>query len=374
MSNNDDEIEPLVMQSNIELMDVHPSSSSSSSSSVIIAATSDDPADDVANETSWNDDYDDYLDCVTENSPYRKLSPQRRFFLVGFIGIVMISAMLFGWEDVTVQEDLEQDETFQVKNNTIDNTYTGGGKTSSTASSSSSSSSSSSPSSSSSCTAGSTGNNIDYGKEVSTCSDLCTILQTKRKEKYNGRDLLNPSDVLQLARNGRKRMIQELKKDYGKYFDEIFIKNTASTDNNNNDDDDDPTFHGMHGYIPNGQSRDRLKQKLKLKVLKMMQAVRDSESNNIYGCNCFDTTTEEGKQQKLKTKNNNNAGDDGGGDCIPNFYEQYIFANGGHSNAAGHGNKFNESYTAYFTNDVKHVFEAIGIQVKGRNYAMGGMR
>jgi hypothetical protein len=42
--------------------------------------------------------------------------------------------------------------------------------------------------------------------------------------------------------------------------------------------------------------------------------------------------------------------------------------------AAGHGNIFNETYTAYFGRDVRRIWEAIGIEFEDRNYAMGGMR
>lgn len=50
----------------------------------------------------------------------------------------------------------------------------------------------------------------------------------------------------------------------------------------------------------------------------------------------------------------------------------FIWATGGHSAAAGHGNYFNESYTARLEQLVSPVFRSIGIHFVGRNYAMGG--
>lgn len=53
-------------------------------------------------------------------------------------------------------------------------------------------------------------------------------------------------------------------------------------------------------------------------------------------------------------------------------FAKYVWATGGHSAAAGHGNLFNETYTAFLGRDARVVFEAIGIEFEDRNYAMGG--
>lgn len=42
--------------------------------------------------------------------------------------------------------------------------------------------------------------------------------------------------------------------------------------------------------------------------------------------------------------------------------------------SAGHGNLYNESYTAMMEHSVQPIFESVGIAFQGRNYAMGGMR
>ncbi len=56
----------------------------------------------------------------------------------------------------------------------------------------------------------------------------------------------------------------------------------------------------------------------------------------------------------------------------PTTPQPFVWATGGHSSAAGHGNFYDESYTAVLERNVKEIFEAVGIQFTGRNYAMGG--
>ncbi|CAJ1962131.1 unnamed protein product [Cylindrotheca closterium] len=180
-----------------------------------------------------------------------------------------------------------------------------------------------------------------------TCSDICVKRNTKRQEKYGG-DLLNPQDVLRLAKDAREKSIANLKVDYGSYFEEIFMNVSSPY-----------KYYGMRGANGDGPSRDRLKRKLKLKVLHMMQTLRGMEED-VAGCNCLGAATTGEPQGETAP-------------VPPQFYEKYVFANGGHSQAAGHGNMFNETYTAYFTKDVKDVFGAIGIKFEGRNYGMGAM-
>jgi len=51
---------------------------------------------------------------------------------------------------------------------------------------------------------------------------------------------------------------------------------------------------------------------------------------------------------------------------------RFVWATGGHSSSAGHGNFFHESYTAVMERSAKGVFEAVGLELEARNYAMGG--
>jgi hypothetical protein len=60
----------------------------------------------------------------------------------------------------------------------------------------------------------------------------------------------------------------------------------------------------------------------------------------------------------------------------PNHYSatpiKWVWATGGHSAAAGHGNLFDEAYTQVLDKAAAPVFEAIGIHFEARSYAMGG--
>lgn len=60
-------------------------------------------------------------------------------------------------------------------------------------------------------------------------------------------------------------------------------------------------------------------------------------------------------------------------DVLSNNNEvSFVWATGGHSSAAGHGNFYDESYTAVLEQNVQVIFNAVGMHFKGRNYAMGG--
>eukprot|EP00980_Cylindrotheca_fusiformis_P029802 scaffold23881_cov127-Cylindrotheca_fusiformis.AAC.3 len=184
-----------------------------------------------------------------------------------------------------------------------------------------------------------------------SCNTLCEKREEGRKTKFGG-DLLDSKDILRLAKEGREKTIKKLREDYGEYFDSIFIEG--------GDKDGKPTsYRGLTAL--GSQSRERLKNKLKLKVLRMMSNVNASESS-VMGCNC------------MKKQGKANGSPDDSANNVPNFYEKYVFANGGHSQAAGHGNTFKETYTAYFAEDVRPIMEAIGIDLIDRNYAAGGMK
>lgn len=91
-----------------------------------------------------------------------------------------------------------------------------------------------------------------------------------------------------------------------------------------------PTERVLRGFLPaspGGISTNRLRRKLKIKIL----------------------------QQKLEGNVN------------------FIWTTGGHSASAGHGNLYNETYTAYLGRDLLQVLPKIGWNVETRNYAMGGM-
>jgi hypothetical protein len=163
------------------------------------------------------------------------------------------------------------------------------------------------------------------------CNDICEKRETNRKTKFGG-DLLDPKDVLRLAKAAREETVALLREDYGNYFDGIFVK--AASDTNPNAE---PSYYTMTGATPDGPSRGRLKRKLKVKVLKMMHAIRTSESN-VIGCDCVS-----------KTGTPNGPADDALFET-PDYYEKYVFANGGHSN----GKKCYDAKHVFLEFEIRH--------------------
>mmetsp|Transcript_27569 Transcript_27569/g.67041 ORF Transcript_27569/g.67041 Transcript_27569/m.67041 type:complete len:747 (-) Transcript_27569:31-2271(-) len=201
----------------------------------------------------------------------------------------------------------------------------------------------------SSSSSSSGGGDFDKG-----CSDMCTKREASRKEKFGG-DLLDFQDIVRLAEGGHEKVISTLRQDYGEYFDRMFINVNGTTK------DGGTAYFGMRPADLGGPSRGRMKRKMKIKVLKMMASVRATEIN-LHGCDCVGKTGSVNSEVDKSLLND-----------IPDFFEKYVFANGGHSNAAGHGNMYSEAYTAVFGRDVRPLWEAIGIEMIDRNYAMGAM-
>ena len=188
------------------------------------------------------------------------------------------------------------------------------------------------------------------------CNSLCSTRENNRLQKFGG-NLLDPKEVLRLAKIGFEGTIDSLRQDYGDYVEAIFntpppISNTTIQQRFK--------YKGTKCVSDTCISYERMKRKLKIKVLRMMRAIRESESN-VQGCDCI-------------RKNGNFIGSSKDPSVInePDDYEAFVYANGRHSSGAGHANKFKESYTAIAGRSMRHVWEAIGIQMIDRNYAMGG--
>jgi hypothetical protein len=112
---------------------------------------------------------------------------------------------------------------------------------------------------------------------------------------------------------GRDKLRVLLEQDYGEYTSQVFDRETIMD-----------TFH-----TPSGNSSRRLRRRLKIKVLQALLAP-------------------------------------------PNTTVDFIWATTGHSAAAGHGNLFNQSYSASIETAARLVFQELGINFYAKNYAMGG--
>lgn len=185
------------------------------------------------------------------------------------------------------------------------------------------------------------------------CDSVCEIRRTARLEHFGGRDILNRKDLQKQLQDASNRLIANLKLDYGDYFDKMFVN------------EEDGSFIPLVPY--GNQSLPLLKRKLMIKVLRTQQQLQSVESN-VNGCDCTgdhdDNDSAQRRQRSLQTSVD--------AALIEDTFSQYVWATGGHSAAAGHGNLYNESYTAFMERDLKDIFESIGIDFIGRNYAMGG--
>jgi hypothetical protein len=191
------------------------------------------------------------------------------------------------------------------------------------------------------------------GNSVSgeTCLGICSARTKARAEKFNG-NLLDRAELLRMAKQAKEKLIETLKEDYGQYFEPIFVR----------------PGNIFTPISEDGPSMDRLKRKLTIKVLEVQANILQQDKNVADSCDC----TAEGGGETLETKAKSVDTEDSR--QIPESYARYVWATGGHSAAAGHGNLFSESYTAYMGRDVRIVFGAIGIEFEDRNYAMGGTK
>ena len=183
-------------------------------------------------------------------------------------------------------------------------------------------------------------------KRHDDCRNACL---EQHEEQWNG-NLRNLTDLHRLVAAQRDKLETKLKQDYGnEHFHRIFYNGTTSRGRT--------VFKSASGDI-DGVSIQRFKRMLKLKVLGMQQHVETKVQ-----CKCGEETS---LQHVRQLTHHHQAEPDSP------YFEKVVWATGGHSAAAGHGNLFNESYTAVLEDSVKSVFGAIGIEFVGRNHAMGG--
>jgi hypothetical protein len=219
------------------------------------------------------------------------------------------------------------------------------------------------------------------------CHFICQERRRLRVDKFNGVDILDPKRVLHAVLASKAKMVNNLKKDYGSYFDKIFVDQASMTNQmrgaassssaatatdsvrrslqDQGDESMEVRYRGIDPITLPGESVNRLHRKLLLKLVTAQAELRKQESN-LDGCDCIDgdrpISDELPKENTTEFLN------------IDSTYNQFVWATGGHSAAAGHGNLYNESYTAFLERAIKDVFGSIGIEFIGRNYAMGGTR
>jgi len=243
-------------------------------------------------------------------------------------------------------------------------------------------------------------NGIIKNSKLAICRTKCRNFRARDYQRYNneqlnGRDMLNRTNLLQLVTTAKERLIQQLKIDYGEeHFTNIFVNNNDNNNNNNNNNFGGSSSYQYRPFVPSGdKSRERLRRKLMIKILSTQKKFTQLQQQQkaLNGCDCtynngdtgnpynpekivdtntYRTADEESESSSTKFPSSSSSLDDDDDTSV--FFEKYIWATGGHSAAAGHGNLFNESYTAFMERDVKDIFGSIGIDFQARNHAMGG--
>jgi hypothetical protein len=200
------------------------------------------------------------------------------------------------------------------------------------------------------------GGSNNKGFTPEQCTSLCTtskvepsiITSTIERKRYkksrktnnkeNVYDILDRSKLLDRVNMQKTRLISQLRDDYGPiYFQKMFV------------DSETNKYRPFIPITPDGPSLERFKRKLLMKVLSVQSKLLQQQSVN---CDC---NIDDGDNDNDTTKTDD--------DLLA--FERFIHATGGHSSSAGHGNLFNESYTAIMTNDLQPIFESIGIDFEG---------
>jgi hypothetical protein len=175
----------------------------------------------------------------------------------------------------------------------------------------------------------------------------------------------NRLSLLNSVLKARKKMIKKLKKDYGNdYYEKIFhisksddLKKQKKKNKDTQDPDRPRSTHMMkYNFIRpivytdrEGHRSDYTKDAIKDNI------VATNNINNFQRKLIIKILRAQKNPSSNKNKNNN----------------KYVWATGGHSASAGHGNLFEESYTKIFESTASDVFQAAGLILETRNYAMG---
>lgn len=147
--------------------------------------------------------------------------------------------------------------------------------------------------------------------------------------------------VLERFQESRQAMITKMEFDYGKDNLEGMIMNQSKLGIR-------PPYHAT-----NGPSWARMRRKMMIRLLEAHEASKTNSRQR--GLRSGNTTV-------VNTRRLADV------DALP----KYVWATGGHSATAAHGNLWRESYTAVLERTVKDLFSSVGLNFIGRNHAMGG--
>ena len=135
------------------------------------------------------------------------------------------------------------------------------------------------------------------------------------KEEYM-EEKITIEEIRSLVLEGKQHFDSILEQDYGEYKEKVFDRLRVSS----------------YFKYPSEKSLKRLRRRIKIKIIQSQIMMKPSKPTT------------------------------------------FVWAVGGHSAAAGHGNLFRNAYANIIEESLKLVFEPIGIRFLGKNYAMGGTK
>ena len=226
-------------------------------------------------------------------------------------------------------------------------------------------------------------------RDLAECEAQCKDPKFYDLQYFKDKDVLKPDVMLFRFMDARKALKNKLIRDYGNdVYNDIFEpmrdmfdpKTNTTTEKRHSvgrerifvDPGEFPIFKrpgdaAYPAFYPNNSSLSwtRLKRKFQLKFLQVRISILE-ERENVKAI-CLDECAASAAGDEGQSRRRAAAKKASGG-----LYNKFTWTTGGHSASAGHGDLHSESYTAVMGDDVKPIFEAIGIDFKAKNYAMGG--
>ena len=161
--------------------------------------------------------------------------------------------------------------------------------------------------------------------------------------------IVKPKMTLQSLRMLQKNVIQahekftqQLQEQYGEYYEDIFFISGGKSKKENRTRVSRGSLLFESGNAESNLSKERFQRKLMMKLLEASAFTYPKEVTTANTNTTFSRDT------------------------------KFVWATGGHSATAGHGNFYNESYTAYIQYALEGIFRSVNIELITRKYAMGG--
>lgn len=193
------------------------------------------------------------------------------------------------------------------------------------------------------------------------CSQQCANAAYDAS-RFDGQDLTVAATMRARLQAQRQKWIDNtMKPQYGDYYDQIFTMMDPVT-NQRVHIGKQQTFKppnmlnlpGQKATDTSGIGWTRMVSKYQMKLLQVQLGMLEEKLNPQGYCQIQCAPPTEGHKMQQDT------------------FARFTWVNGGHSASAGHGNFYEESYTANLGTDVTPVMKGVGLDWQVRNYAMGG--